>query len=155
MLLLPIAGACANEATAPPSGTAPPSASIAVEIISPEQGATVSRPVMLDVRASGIEVAAASLGIAGAAHFHAFVDRDAVAEGEIIPSGAGIFHFVEGPLEVVPLDSGEHAITVVLGDNEHRRLDGVPAASVRFTADGAPTPVTPSGSPATEPTEED
>lgn len=123
-------------ATATEAGGQPtPPGNVSAEIVAPQAGATVPRPVILEVRSSGVQIAPASQQVPGAAHYHAFVDREPVAEGEVSPSGEGIYHFTEGSVEILRLEEGEHTITVVLGDNEHVRLEGVPAASVTFTAE--------------------
>ena len=73
-------------------------------------------------------IAAASAAVPGAAHFDAFRDGDPVAEGKLVPSGSGIFHFTDA----VQLRgaTGEHTIVVVLSDNDHLRLKGAPSAEV-------------------------
>lgn len=117
-----------------PTEEATPPAGASVEIVAPEGGATVSSPVTLEVSASGIEIAAASAAVEGAAHFHAFVDQEAVAEGEAVPTGTeGVFHFVTETYDL-ELEPGEHTVTVVLGDNSHLRLAGA-EATVAFTVE--------------------
>jgi hypothetical protein len=117
-----------------PTGTPGP---ITLQITSPAEGATVANPVTLSVQATGIQIAAASQRAPGAAHFDAFLDKDPVAEGELIPSGPGIFHFTD-PVEIRAA-AGQHKVIVVLGDNDHVRLKGVPTEEVTFSI-GSPTP---------------
>lgn len=126
----------AAEATATaPAASTTPQAAASVVIGYPAAGDTVSSPVTLAVSASGIEIAKATDAVSGAAHFHAFVDLDPVAEGETVPQDTpGIFHFATDTLDL-DLAAGEHTVTVVLGDNTHVRLEYVPAATVTFTVE--------------------
>jgi hypothetical protein len=128
-----------------PTGTPGP---ITLQIISPAEGENFVGPVTLNVQATGIQIAAASQRVVGAAHFHAFLDEDPVAEGKLIPSGPGIFHFTDP----VQLQAGlsQHKVIVVLGDNDHIRLKGAPTAEVTFTV-GLPTRV-PTPTPGPTPT---
>jgi hypothetical protein len=126
-----------------PTGTPGP---ITLRIISPAEGANFLGPITLNVQATGIQIAAASEKTPGAAHFHAFLDQQPVAEGKLIPSGPGIFHFT-APV-ALRAAAGQHKVIVVLGDNDHVRLKGAPTAEVTFTV-GPPTTV---GSPTPTPT---
>jgi len=108
---------------------------LSVEILAPEDGATVASPVTLEVSASGVEIAGAADVVEGAAHYHAFVDQDPVAEGEAVPSeDDAIIHFADDSVEL-ELEPGEHTVTVVLGDNSHIRHAGVAEAAVTFTVE--------------------
>jgi len=119
-------------ATTPgPTGTPGP---ITLTILAPEAGATVATQFTLRVAATGIQIAAASAGVPGAAHFDAFLDRDPVAEGELVPSGTGIFHFTDSV--EVQSRPGLYTIVVVLSDNDHVRLKGAPTAEVAVNVGG-------------------
>ena len=112
-----------------------PAAEASLEITAPLDGDTVSSPVTLEVSASGVEIAPAADAVEGAGHFHAFVDQEPVAEGEVIPQETdGIFHFATGTVDL-ELEPGEHTVTVVLGDNAHMRLAGAAPAVVTFTVE--------------------
>jgi hypothetical protein len=118
-----------------PTGTPGP---ITLRIISPAAGANFAGPITLNVQATGIQIAAASEKTPGAAHFDAFLDKAPVPEGQLIPSGTGIFHFTD-PVQLRAA-VGQHKVIVVLGDNDHVRLKGAPTAEVTFTV-GVPTPI--------------
>ena len=112
-----------------------PEAAASVQIVAPAEGDTVGSPVTLTVSALGVEIAAASDAVEGAAHFHAFVDQEATAEGEVMPQDTeGIFHFGTETYDL-ELEPGEHTVTVVLGDNSHVRLADVLEATVTFTVE--------------------
>lgn len=142
LLLAIVAGGCGSSKRTPtatvvtaPTGSGP----IVLEIVSPAAGSTVTNPFTVDFRASGIQIAPASQGVPGAAHFHVLVDHEPVAEGTVIPSGTGIFHTTETSLELREA-IGEHTITVLLGDNAHRRLRSEPIATVTFRVGEQSTP---------------
>jgi hypothetical protein len=79
--------------------------------------------VTLDLEAGGIEIVPADGDTSGeTGHFHVFVDREPVDEGEVIPREAGVVHSAENPVVLYGLSPGEHTLTVVLGDGAHRRL---------------------------------
>jgi hypothetical protein len=118
-----------------PTGTPGP---ITLKIISPAEGATVANPVALNVQATGIQIAPASEKTPGAAHFDAFLDKAPVPEGQLIPSGTGLFHFTASV--ELRAAAGQHKVIVVLSDNDHVRLKGAPTAEVTFTI-GPPTPI--------------
>ena len=130
----PTATVSEAQPTEPADGETP-AAEASVEIVAPEDGSTVSSPVTLEVSASGVEIAPAADAVEGAAHYHAFVDVEPVAEGEVVPTEEGvIFHFGSDTQEL-ELEPGEHTVTVVLGDNSHTRLADVAEASVTFTVE--------------------
>ena len=136
--LAPAVVACGGGEGAAPTATAPATAgptgtpgAITLTIVSPEEGANVTNSFTVRAQATGVQIAAASEGVPGAAHFHAFLDQEPVAEGELIPSGAGIFHFTDSA--GLRAGSGQHTIVVVLGDNDHVRLEGAPTARVTVT----------------------
>ena len=123
----------AEEIETPPAET--PEVAASVQIVAPAEGDTVGSPVTLTVSALGVEIAAASDAVEGAAHFHVFVDQEASAEGDVMPQDTeGIFHFATETYDL-ELEPGEHTVTVVLGDNTHVRLAGVPEATVAFTVE--------------------
>jgi hypothetical protein len=137
LALLLFASGCGNghatraTGTSPRASTSAPRGPITLTILSPAEGSTVSNPINLQVQAAGIQIAPASQQVAGAAHYHAFLDNDPVAEGQVIPSGAGIYHFTD-PVDL-RASTGDHKVIVVLGDNSHVRLRGAPTAEVNFT----------------------
>jgi hypothetical protein len=123
VLVLMLAGAsCATnedggDATdAPDDGT--PSLALG-DVESSVEGNVVTLPV--DV--SGIEIVAADGDTSGdSGHFHVFVDRDPVDEGEAIPVERGVVHSAENPVKVWGLEPGSHDFTIVLGNGAHERI---------------------------------
>lgn len=150
-------GGSRNSAT--PGAVATLSGPISLTITSPTEDANVTNPFVLSVQATGIQIAPASERVPGAAHYHAFLDATPVAEVEVIPTKSGIFHFTD-PLTDMLVLPGEHTITVVLGDNDHVRLRGVPTAQVHFSAGSTPGPTssgtsTPAATTTPAPTDSD
>ena len=106
-----------------------------VRILTPRDGEVVTGPVALTVESPTWRIADPAVGIAGAAHFHAFVDiRPFTASGEVSPEKAGIYHFHSESLSL-DLPPGEHRIIVALGDNEDVRIPGATVSGVTVTVE--------------------
>lgn len=89
---------------------------------------------VLTMKVGGITIVAADGDTSGnSGHFHVFVDREPVKEGEAIPRTDGIVHSADNPIRVPGLSSGEHELTVVLGDGNHTRIRGDVEASTMVT----------------------
>ena len=111
------------------SPTASPSAAgVSVSISSPADNAEVGGNVVtLDVQAKGIEVKPADGDRSGkTGHYHVFVDKDPVAPGQVIPMEAVVIHSATSPIVVPGLSSGDHTLTVVMGNGVHERIAGEP-----------------------------
>jgi uncharacterized protein (DUF736 family) len=107
------------------AATATTTAGAAVDIESPADESTVEGNVVtLDLTARGVDIVKADGDTSGTTgHFHVFVDKDPVAAGEEIPRGVpGVIHSTDDPLVVSGLRTGEHTLTVVLGDGTHKRI---------------------------------
>lgn len=116
-------------------GDGPDSGTPSISIESPADGATVSASeVKLKVATTGVTIVAADGDTSGStAHFHVFIDREPVAEGETIPKEEGIIHSTDNPIPVPGLSPGKHTLTVVYGDGNHTRIHGDAADSVELT----------------------
>jgi hypothetical protein len=81
--------------------------------------------VSLDMSVTGVKIVKADGDTSGkSGHFHVFIDRDPVVQGDTIPKEAGIVHSAENPIKIYGLSIGEHRFTIVLGDGTHKRIDG-------------------------------
>lgn len=110
-------------------------ADVPLRIISPGQDSTVKSPLTLEVASSGFLIAPAEAQIAGAVHYHAFVNiHPFTPEGEVIPHEEGVHHFGGDTLEL-DLPPGFYTIIVALGDNSHVRLRDAPVSFVDFTVE--------------------
>jgi hypothetical protein len=79
--------------------------------------------VSLDATVEGIEIVPADGDTSGdTGHFHVFIDRDPVEVGETIPKEPGIVHSAENPIELYGLSTGDHTLTIVVGDGAHKRF---------------------------------
>lgn len=108
-----------------------------VSIATPANNTTVKGNVVtLDLEATDIEIVKADGDTSGeSGHFHVFIDKDPVAEGETIDVAAGIVHSTEDPLKITGLTIGKHTLTVVLGNGVHQRI-GTAEDSVDITVEG-------------------
>lgn len=107
-----------------------------VQIISPANGATVTGPVTIKLRATGVQIVPATVQRPGTGHHHLFVDHDLTWLTDTIPAGTpGILHLGRGQTEFV-LDSlkpGPHRVIAVVADWRHVPLNPLVADTVTFT----------------------
>src|SRR5688500_15875810 len=76
----------------------------------PEPKVTVEGNVVdLDLAASNIAIVKADGNRTGrSGHFHVFVDKDPVKQGELIPVAPGVIHSADDPVRVAGLTRGTH-----------------------------------------------
>lgn len=109
--------ACAEQ---DPSVPEPDELSIAIGDV---PGSVEGNVVEIPVDVTGIEIVAADGDTSGeTGHLHAFIDRDPVEVGEVIPREAGIVHSADNPVMLYGLSVGTHEITLVVGDGTHERF---------------------------------
>jgi hypothetical protein len=137
MVIPGIAGAQAKASgTAKAKSTAPKKARAKVEITEPVNKATVSSPVKIVLKTTGVDIAPATDERPGTGHHHLFVDHAVTPAGDTIPRGVtGILHLGRGQTEFV-LDSlkpGPHRVIDVVGDSKHRPLKPSVSDTVNFT----------------------
>lgn len=91
-----------------------------VAFVAPEDGATVTSPVAIEMSATGVEVQPAAQLVEGAGHLHVMVDTDCLPEGEVIPADEQHVHFGDGSLTgELELEAGEHTLCLQYADNDH------------------------------------
>ncbi|HUR48997.1 MAG TPA: DUF4399 domain-containing protein [Acidimicrobiales bacterium] len=89
---------------------------------------------VLTMKVGGVTIVAANGDTSGkSGHYHAFIDREPVKEGQAIPKEDGIVHSADNPIRIPGLSPGKHEITVVLGDGNHTRIRGDLAADATVT----------------------
>ncbi len=89
---------------------------------------------VLTMKVGGITIVAPDGDTSGkSGHFHVFIDREPLKEGETIPKEEGIVHSADNPIRVTGLSPGEHELTVVLGDGTHKRIHGEIEATTEVT----------------------
>lgn len=139
-----VAGAagCSPATTSPSSvrtssATSATAQAISLTVVSPVAGASIKgNTVALQLDAAGIAIVKADGDTSGrTGHFHVFVDRDPVPQGEFIPKEPGIIHSAANPVLLTGLATGNHRIVVVLGDGAHHRL-GAAQAETSVTVTG-------------------
>ena len=112
---------------APASGGAP-----RVFFVTPDDGATISSDFDLQME-FGIEnyellpvPEEVDTPRPDVGHFHVGVDNACLPVGEIIPQGEGWVHFGDGSNTfTLQVEAGSYALTLQLGDDEHRTLEGL------------------------------
>ena len=143
--LVVMAGACGG-AEAPPAQppAEPPAAAPAptpaatparrVFFVEPQDGATVKSPVKLRFGVEGYELAPVPKDPikpeqvrAGMGHHHVGVEMDCLPAGtEIVKGTPSWVHFGTGSTEIdMQLEPGKHKLTLQLGDDLHRTIEGL------------------------------
>lgn len=80
---------------------------------------------VLTMKVGGVTIVAANGDTSGkSGHYHVFIDREPVKEGETIAKEDGIVHSADNPIRVTGLTPGKHELIVVLGDGNHTRIKG-------------------------------
>lgn len=118
-------GATSPAADASPDADTSPDTDMAVTAMftAPEDGATVSSPVEVEMQAAGIEIAPAADAQEGAGHFHVMIDTPCLEAGETIPSDDSHRHFGDGSTSAsLELEPGEHTLCLQVADNDHVAL---------------------------------
>jgi len=104
-----------------------------VYFISPQNGQTVSNPVIIRFGLSGMGVAPAGIDLPNTGHHHLIIDKPQPKAGEPIPTDDNHRHFGGGQTETrLALPPGKHTLQLVLGDFAHIPHDP-PVASQRIT----------------------
>ena len=135
------ASACGGSEPAPPAAETPAAAPAAapetparrVFFIEPQDGATVTSPVKARFGLEGYELAPVPEGTitaeqvrSGMGHHHLGIDMDCLPAGtEIVKGTPSWVHFGTGATEIdVQLEPGTHKLTLQLGDDLHRTIEG-------------------------------
>jgi len=102
-----------------------------VSFASPEDGATVSSPVPVEMSAESLEIAEAGEVVEGEGHFHVMVDTECVETGETIPEDEQHLHFGDASTSTeLDLEPGEHNLCLQAGDGSHAALGATDEISV-------------------------
>jgi hypothetical protein len=110
------------QAAAP--AAAKPSAPPEIYFRAPADGASITGafPVVFGLRNYG--VAPAGVNVTGAGHFHVLINKEAPANGVVIPTDSLHRHFGTGAIETtLTLAPGRYTLRLVLGDFEHKVIN--------------------------------
>lgn len=97
-----------------------------IYFIAPEDGATVTSPVAIQMGATGLFVERSG-GVLreGAGHMHILINTDFLAPGEVIPTDDTHVHFGGGQLETtLELEPGEYVLRLQMANGAHLALEG-------------------------------
>jgi hypothetical protein len=96
-----------------------------VWFVQPQNGATVTNPIDVEMAAEGITIEPAGEIHEGAGHFHILVDSGFVAPGELVPFDANHLHFGNGQMTTtVEIEPGQHTLRLQVANGAHQALDG-------------------------------
>ncbi|MBI2187580.1 MAG: DUF4399 domain-containing protein [Acidobacteria bacterium] len=102
-----------------------------VFFVQPQDGATVKSPVALEFGAENFQIAAVPPGEVketrpNLGHHHVAVDADCLPPGSTIPRAAPWVHFGDAKNAIdMQLPPGKHRLTLQIGDDLHRTLEGL------------------------------
>lgn len=144
ILVVVVALACRGPASPAAQGGEPPAMGAAttdgtgaderapaLSWMSPQDGATVTSPVHVMFHATDFEIAAVPDGVVelarpGAGHYHIGVDAECLPVGVDIPKADPWVHFGDGgSMMNMQLTPGEHSLTLQVGDDLHRPVEGL------------------------------
>ena len=101
--------------------------SVAVQIVSPENGDSTGPDVTVDLFKRGVTIeAAAGTKVEGFGHHHLFLDTAATPAGEVIPpTSAHVIHIGTGDSTYTfkGLSPGPHTIIAVIGYGDHAAME--------------------------------
>jgi hypothetical protein len=132
VIVLVFAGpACAGKPETKPTAQGP-----SMEVAAPPSHLK-GNVATLAVSLNGLTIVKADGDTSGrTGHFHVFIDRDPVPEGQAIPKEKGIVHTADNPIKLYGLSLGQHKAIVTVGDGSHKRILGRLHREVGFTMDG-------------------
>jgi hypothetical protein len=114
-----------------PRSTAPPGAQL--YFISPQDGATVTSPVIVRFGLRGMGIAPAGVAVGNTGHHHLLIDVGPPPFDRPIPADPQHLHFGKGQTEAeIELAPGTHRLQLLLGDHLHVPHDP-PVLSARIT----------------------
>lgn len=116
-----------------PDTSASQDASVEARIAAPGDGAELDAPVTIQLGTLNLTIRPAGTDEPNTGHHHLFINRDIVAEGEVILTGPGIVHLGAGQSEYVLEEPGTYTVIAVLGDHLHARIPDAKTDTVRFT----------------------
>jgi hypothetical protein len=92
-----------------------------VYIISPNDGAKVSSPFVVQFGLKGMGIAPAGIKLDNTGHHHLLIDTDAPADaGAPLPASEKVVHFGKGQTQTtLTLPPGKHTLQLLLGDYSH------------------------------------
>ncbi|MGH8887471.1 MAG: DUF4399 domain-containing protein [Egibacteraceae bacterium] len=103
-----------------------------VDFAEPQNGATVSSPVTVKMKAEGITIEPAGAVRPGAGHFHVMIDTPCPAAGQVIPADDTHKHYGKGQTEAtLELTPGQHTLCLQAADGAHTAL--APTKTITIT----------------------
>lgn len=99
----------------------PASADAKIFIRSPQDGATVTNPVVIHFGVRGMEIAPAGEDKPNSGHYHLLIDVDTLPPmDQPIPNDGRHLHFGKGQTETtLQLPPGQHTLQLLMGDYQH------------------------------------
>jgi hypothetical protein len=95
-------------------------AGASIQIVRPQDGATVSAPFTLDAKVVGMRLVPAGVDESNTGHLHVLVDASSALSSGPIPSDPQHIDFGSGESRgELDLPAGRHTLQLLLGDGSH------------------------------------
>ena len=116
-----ILGAVCLALSIPGYARSPAAAEAKIFIRSPQDGATVTNPVVIHFGVQGMDVAPAGEDKPNSGHYHLLIDVDTLPPMDRpIPNDDHHLHFGKGQTETtLQLPPGQHTLQLLMGDYQH------------------------------------
>jgi len=100
----------------------------------PENGATVSSPVFVEMGVEGMEIEPAGVVKEGFGHHHILINQESWTKGEAIPMSDSTLHYGKGQTDAtLELAPGEYTLSLQFADGVHTSYGPDMAASIKIT----------------------
>lgn len=100
----------------------------------PEDGASVSSPVFVEMGVEGMEIEPAGVVKEGFGHHHILINQASWPKGEVIPMSDTTIHFGKGQTDTtLELAPGEYTLSLQFADGVHSSYGPDMAASIKVT----------------------
>ena len=124
-LLVVVLAACgggdAEQASETPTPAAAAASGNAAAVFrQPKNGAKVSSPVRVKMKAPAVKIAEAGPVQEGVGHFHITVDKPCVKNGTVVPDNGKHLHYGDGSKSTkLKLKPGKHTLCLQVGNGAH------------------------------------
>ncbi len=110
------------------------SADQSVHFVSPEDGAELSSPVIVEFGVDGMEVEPAGNLSKNKGHHHIIINGAFIPKGEVVPADDTHIHYGAGQLsDTLDLDPGEYTLTMQFADGLHNSYGEQMSATINVT----------------------
>lgn len=105
-----------------------------VFFVSPQDGATVTSPVKVQMGVTGMKVQPAGPITEGTGHHHIIVNGTSLEKGKAVPADEKHIHYGKGQTEAeLKLEPGQYTLTLQFADGAHQSYGKELSSSIKIT----------------------